>query len=221
MIYSFAQRLVDAGALGRQLVIQATDADVGSFHTFDCVAAAREAVASGDIAPLRKIFLASAAVPGIFPPQEIQDNLYIDGIVTGNMFYGFYGGSSRHLETFGSLWKVRYPDSPIPKIRYWVIINGYLKAPVYTMQPHWISLAQRGLEIVTRSFTEITLRNLFLLAEVNQLRGEGESEVRWVAVPPTWQKPNSDPFNMEMMRSLSDLGRSMGENPNSWISESP
>jgi len=119
------------------------------------------------------------------------------------------------------MWKKRYPDSPIPKIRYWVIINNYLRSTVMTAQPQWISLAQRGLEIVTRSFTEITLRNLFLFAEVTRLRGEGDCEVRWVAVPPTWQTPNTGQFSVEKMQSLSDLGRSMGENTNSWNSQSP
>lgn len=218
---AFAQRLVEAGASGRQLLIQASDADEGASRTFDCVAAARTAVTTGDITPLRKIFSASAAIPGIFSPEEIETDLFIDGIVTGNIFYGFYGGSLKNGETFGSMWKKRYPDSPIPKIRYWVIINNYLKANVSTIQPQWISLAQRGLEIATRSFTETTLRNLFLFAEVTRLRGEGDCEVRWVAVPPTWETPNTNQFSVEKMQSLSDLGRSMGENPNSWISQSP
>lgn len=218
---AFAQRLVEAGASGRQLLIQATDADEGASRTFDCVAAARTAVASGDVTPLRKIISASAAVPAVFSPEEIESDLFIDGIVTGNIFYGFYGGTLKNSETFGSMWKKRYPDSPIPKIRYWVIINNYLRSTVMTAQPQWISLAQRGLEIVTRSFTEITLRNLFLFAEVTRLRGEGDCEVRWVAVPPTWQTPNTDQFSVEKMQSLSDLGRSMGENTNSWNSQSP
>ena len=218
---AFAQRVVEAGASGRQLLIQATDADEGASRTFDCVAAARTAVASGDVTPLRKIISASAAVPAVFSPEEIESDLFIDGIVTGNIFYGFYGGTLKNSETFGSMWKKRYPDSPIPKIRYWVIINNYLRSTVMTAQPQWISLAQRGLEIVTRSFTEITLRNLFLFAEVTRLRGEGECEVRWVAVPPTWQTPNTDQFSVEKMQSLSDLGRSMGENTNSWNSQSP
>lgn len=218
---AFAQRVVEAGASGRQLLIQATDADEGASRTFDCVAAARTAVASGDVTPLRKIISASAAVPAVFSPEEIESDLFIDGIVTGNIFYGFYGGTLKNSETFGSMWKKRYPDSPIPKIRYWVIINNYLRSTVMTAQPQWISLAQRGLEIVTRSFTEITLRNLFLFAEVTRLRGEGDCEVRWVAVPPTWQTPNTDQFSVEKMQSLSDLGRSMGENTNSWNSQSP
>ena len=218
---AFAQRVVEAGASGRQLLIQATDADEGASRTFDCVAAARTAVVSGDVTSLRKIISASAAVPAVFSPEEIESDLFIDGIVTGNIFYGFYGGTLKNSETFGSMWKKRYPDSPIPKIRYWVIINNYLRSTVMTAQPQWISLAQRGLEIVTRSFTEITLRNLFLFAEVTRLRGEGDCEVRWVAVPPTWQTPNTDQFSVEKMQSLSDLGRSMGENTNSWNSQSP
>lgn len=216
-----AQRLVDAGAGGRSLVVQATDADEGTSHTFDLVAAARRAVESGDLAPLRTALLATSAVPGVFPPQQMDGDLYIDGISTGNIFYGFYSGIVVQPETFGSMWRSRYPDSPIPKIRYWVIINNTIKAPAQTVQPRWLPVAQRGLEVATRSFTEVTLRHLFLVAEVTRLRGEGECEVRWVAVPPDWEPPTNEQFSAEKMQSLSELGRRMGEDPNSWNTESP
>ena len=219
----FARRLVEAGVTGRQLLIQATDADEGSSHTFDCVAIARKAVETGDVQPLRQVLLATSAIPGVFPPQKIQNELFLDGILTGNIFYGFFEGALAQGETFGAMWKQRYPGEPIPKIRYWVIINNYLKAPVMTVQPKWLPVAQRGLEIATRAFTEITLRHLYLFSEVNRLRGDGECEVRWVAVPPTWgqSSPQAAPFSMEVMQSLSDLGQRLGENPDSWIAVSP
>ena len=219
----FAQRIVDAGASGRQLLIQATDADEAASHRFDCVAIARKAVQTGDIEPLRHVLLATSAVPGVFAPQLIEDDLLVDGVLTGNIFYGFYDGVLGKGETFGAMWKKRYPDAPIPKIRYWVIMNEYLKAPTMIVQPKWLSIAMRSLKIATRSFTELTLRHLFLFAEVNRLRGDGECEVRWVAVPPTWMPPDPDAahFNADTMRSLSDLGRRMGADPNSWHAESP
>ena len=217
----YAQRLIKAGASGRALIFQATNADHGTAHSFDGVALARQAVSTGDLEPLRDALLASSAIPGIFPPQLMDDELYIDGILTGNIFYGDYTARSINAETFGSLWKRRYPNTPIAKMRYWVIINSTIKPSVLTVQPRWISLAKRGLEVASHSFTAVTLRNLFLLAENARLRGEGEHEVRWVAVPSTWDPPVGDYFNQESMRSLSDLGRRMGEDPNSWNTQPP
>ena len=46
-----------------------------------------------------------------------------------------------------------------------------------------------------------------IAAEVTRLRGEGDCEVRWVAVPPTWETPNTNKFSVEKMQSLSDLDR--------------
>ena len=40
-------------------------------------------------------------------------------------------------------------------------------------------------------------------------------EVRWVAVPSTWEPPSGDCFIQNNMRSLSNRGRRMGEDSNS------
>jgi len=59
------------------------------------------------------------------------------------------------------------------------------------------------------------------MAELNRLRGDGDAEVRWVAIPNSWKQPVEGIFKAETMRSLSDLGRSMGRDAASWKSESP
>jgi predicted acylesterase/phospholipase RssA len=73
----FAGRIAKAGSTGgrRVLLIQATDIDNGTPRAFDAVAAAREAVATGNTESLSDILISSAAIPGVFPPVEIQGQL--------------------------------------------------------------------------------------------------------------------------------------------------
>jgi hypothetical protein len=65
------------------------------------------------------------------------------------------------------------------------------------------------------------LASLYAYAEATRLHGDGDIEVRWISIPTTWRPMNDALFNAENMQSLSDLGRSMGADPNSWNTEKP
>jgi hypothetical protein len=214
-----AERIAQAGSDGRRvLLIQATDLDSGNAREFDAVAAAREAVATGDPKLLSDILLASAAIPGAFPPREIQGRLYADGGIASNFYYG--GPMDRH-DTFGATWRREHPNAPIPKTRYWVIINAYIQPAPVTLQPTWPAIVERSIYVAVRSAEAIALRHLYAIAEATRLRGDGDVEVRWVAVPQTWKPLNDRPFDKETMRLLSAEGRRLGADPNSWMTKAP
>lgn len=214
----FAKRIVDAATGERVLLIQATDLDSGTPLGFDLVAAAREAVASGDANRVSNILLASAAIPGAFPPLEIHDNLYVDGGVSSNFYYG---GPDAENVTFGGTWRRQYPNAPVPKTRYWIIINEYVRPDPATVQPTWPSIVARSLYVSIRSAEWIALHHLYAMAEATRLRGEGDVEVRWVAVPQDWKPASDNHFEPETMRSLSDEGRRLGADPKSWHTRAP
>jgi hypothetical protein len=214
----FAKRIDQAGTLGRVLLIQATDIDSGNARAFDLVAAAREVVATGDTRILSNILLSSAAIPGAFPPREIQGRLYADGGIASGFFYG---GPMDVRDTFGATWRRLHPDAPVPKTRYWVIINEYIEPNPVTVQPTWPAVVERSLYVTVRWSEAIALRHLYALAEATKLRGDGDVEVRWVAVPQSWKPLSDERFNQANMRSLSDEGRRLGADPNSWMTEAP
>lgn len=214
-----AERIARAGSDRRRvLLIQATDVDSGAGRAFDAVAAAREAIATGDPKLLNDILLASAAIPGAFPPREIQGRLYADGGITSNFFYG---GPMDESDTFGATWRREHPNAPIPKTRYWVIINEYIQPTPVTLQPTWPAIVKRSIYVSVRSAEAIALRHLYAIAEATRLRGDGDVEVRWVAVPQTWKPLNDQPFDKESMCRLSALGRRLGADPNSWKTKAP
>ncbi|HEX4697280.1 MAG TPA: patatin-like phospholipase family protein [Candidatus Udaeobacter sp.] len=214
-----AERIARAGSDGRRvLLIQATDVDNGTARAFDAVAAAREAVATGDPKLLSDILLASAAIPGAFPPREIQGRLYADGGIASNFYYG---GPMEESDTFGATWRREHPNAPIPKTRYWVIINDHIQPTLVTLQPTWPAIVQRSIYVSVRSAETIALRHLYTIAEATRLRGDGDVEVRWVSVPQTWKPLNDRPFDKETMRLLEVEGRRLGADPNSWMTKSP
>lgn len=69
----------------------------------------------------------------------------------------------------------------------------------------------------------IELRKLFALAELTQLRGDGEVEVRWVSIPDTFKTPgnSSKIFDKDTMRALSDEGKRLGSDTGTWNTTPP
>lgn len=220
MSESFAQEIVDATTPGRILLIQASNLDEAIPEVFDFSRIARKALDEQDSAPMGEVLLASSAIPGLFPPREIDGTLYVDGGVVGNFYSG--GRPSEAENTFGGIWKRKYPDQPIPKTRYWVILNGNLREAPQTSGTSWASIASRSLAVSVGSSEVVALRELYALAELTERRGMGDVEVRWVAIEePLEESVFPTLFDKKQMRRLSDLGRRAGANPASWNREAP
>jgi hypothetical protein len=214
----FARRVADETSRGRMLFINTTNLDDGSQLPFRWGVAAQRAVKDGDIRRLQNILLASSGIPGAFPPRQVDEWLLVDGAVTSNIIYG---GAMKREDSFGPVYGRLFPGKPVPKLRYWVILNNYAVAQPRTVQPTWPAVIERSLEVAVRASTTVALRHLYAMAELNRLRGDGDAEVRWVAIPNSWKQPVEGIFKAETMRSLSDLGRSMGRDAASWKTESP
>lgn len=211
-------RVVEAGESGRLLAVNTTNVDMGEPHAWNIVAEARQAVASGDDDRVRHILLASAAIPGVFPPVEIDDGLYVDGAVTGNILYG---GRQRERDSFLGHWLATWPDVPVPRMRYWVILNNQLLFPPEVIQPTWPRIIARSSFISNQSATVNALRHLHAMATVMRETQDVEVEVRIIAVPNDWRPPAPGTFNAQVMNELADLGASMGRDPSRWMTTSP
>jgi len=208
-------RIADAGADGRMMAVSATNIDTEEVHVWDMVEEARRAVETGKPDRLRNILLASAAVPGAFPPRQIDGGLYVDGGVTGNILYGV-PPNRRANYTFFDRWRDHYPDAPMPKVRYWVIFNNELRWAPEVVQPKWSNLLKKSLTAATRAATVNSMRQLFLQAELARLKYKADVEVRIVSVPDGWVPPVPEAFAKKTMNALADLGERMGADPASW-----
>ena len=212
------ERIAAQGESGRRLYVNTTDLDVGMARPFELTDAATQALADGGIARFHNILLASAGIPGAFPPREIDGILYVDGGVSSNILYGAW---STREQTFAYQFRQRYPALPKPKLRYWVILNNQVLTPPETVQPGWLSVIQRSVDVAIRSSTITSLRHLMTFAEVMTLRGDADVEVRWIAIPDEWRPPVKGVFRRETMNDLADLGGRMGADVSNWKTIAP
>ena len=206
-------RIAKGGADGRMLAVNATNLDDAAPRVFDLVEEAQRAAASGELERIHNIMLASAGIPGAFPFRIIDQELYVDGGVTGNILYG---GRTDEEDALPALWQRTYPDVPIPKIRFWIIFNNQFRPVPHVTPPKWLAVVQRSLETATRASTAIAVKHLVALAEIARLKRNADVEIRIVSIPGDWFPPVPGVFVKETMNNLVDLGERMGADPTSW-----
>lgn len=218
MTAPLVRRIAEAGADGRILAVNTTNLDDGTPRVFDLVTEARRATDSGQLDRIHNIMLASAGIPGAFPFRVIDEELYVDGGVTGNIIYG---GRVGEEDTLPAQWQAHHADRPIPKFRFWVIFNNQIRPLPQVTAPNWPAVITRSLEMGTRAATITSLRHLHAMAEISHLKRGAEVEVRTVAIPGDWSPPVPGVFIKETMNNLADLGEKMGADPASWNTQPP
>ncbi len=212
------RRVASAAADGRLVAVNTTNLDNGTSRVFDLGAEARRAVAENKLDRIHSVMLASAGIPGAFPFRMIDDELYVDGGVTGNIVYG---GRITEDQSLQALWQKAYPSLPVPKTRFWVIFNNQFRPMPVVTAPNWPAVIQRAMETSTRAATATAVRHLFAIAEISRLKRKADVEVRIVSIPGDWFPPVPGTFIKETMNNLADLGEKMGEDPASWSTEPP
>ena len=212
------RRIAEAGADGRMLLVNTTNLDDASARVFDLVAEARRAAESGQLERIHNVLLASAGIPGAFPFRMIDDELYVDGGVTGNIIYG---GRMADEDSLPALWQKAYPNLPTPKFRFWVMFNNQFRPVPEVTEPNWLAVIHRSLITATRASTATAVRHLFAMAEIARLKRKADVEVRAVSIPADWFPPVPGTFVKETMNNLVDLGEKMGADPSSWSDKPP
>jgi len=202
---------------GRALKISTTNVDLGVPRIWNLLAEARRAIELDEFDRFRTILLASNALPGAFPARIIDDSLYVDGGVTGNILYG------QELRAGGFLdaWRSRYPHVAPPRIRYWVLFNNKFRPTPQVTRLRWIDIVDRSTTMSTRAATITAIRHLHALAEIARLRDGVDVDVRIASIPSTWVRPAPGRFNAESMNDLADIGARMGSDPASWSLDPP
>ena len=205
------EQIVQGARDGRALLVSATDLDLGRQKVWNVSVEAQKDGSDPD--RVRRMLLASAAIPAIFPPVEIDGGIYADGGVTANVLLRL---APRNPDGVLQQWKTRHPDRPIPRVRYWVIINNQTAQPAKTVQRRWPSIMSPSLATAIRSATMAEVKWLAAEADYTNAVFGTNIEVRVVAIPNDWRPPTPGDFKPETMASLADLGRKLGADPKSW-----
>ena len=203
------------------LLVGATNMDLGRFRVFDLT----QIAADGDEQMFEDVMLASAAIPGIFPPMEVDCFTYGDGGAVANLFLGVDRDLIWRNEG-GPWWTQQRVDAGVPRlrVRHWVIVNGKLNMDPSPTPHTWSDMGTRAISQMLRAANIRSLQQLDVMRRLAVNRPDVEFEVYWVAIPPDAQLPEADPDNMfdeGYMRALVELGREIGADPGSWHTESP
>jgi hypothetical protein len=211
------QRIAEE-AHDRTLLIGTTNLDMGTERGFALGEECKDAVYTGKYSRIHDILMASAAIPGAFPPVVIDDALYVDGGTTANILFG---SDLRAHSSISHAWKESYPGRHASKIRIWVIINNQLGVAPTQVKPEWPSIAEASLSTSIRFSTIATLRNLIAQVELLGQVDGFNAECRYVAIPSDWHPPVAGTFKKETMIDLISLGEGLGREAESWRTSPP
>lgn len=158
----------------------------------------------------RSILLASASIPGAFPPVMIDvdsdgaryQEMHVDGGTMAQVF--FYPPSLNVGQTGGERKRTLY-----------VIRNARLDAD-------WSSVERRTLSIATRAIASLTrtqgVGDLYRIYATTQRDG---IDFNLTYIPPTFNTPHKEEFDTNYMRELYATGRQLALSGYSWQKHPP
>lgn len=204
--------LLAEGAGRRRMVVATVDLDLGILRVWDLGTEARR-----DPARVKSIERAAIAIPAAFDPVVVDGTLQADAGVLMQMVG--IAQPKRIAEQMRG-WNTAHPQAPV-RLRYWLIANNRTGEPPTTVQPTWHELLNRSMAMTLKSGVAGPISTLWLQSEV--LRRDGlDVEFRWIAIPVGFDIDTTvPPFDQRTTRKLSDLGRSLGAEPDPWLTSPP
>jgi hypothetical protein len=203
------QRIAEEHRKGRRLWIGTTNLDAQRPMIWDI-----GAIAQSDYprkpALIRKILLASSAIPGAFPPVEfpvavegeIYSEMHVDGSVTRQIFV--YPSNIALGE------KVADEVPGMKPGTIYIVRNSTLAPDYEPVDPALVRILERSL---------FTLTNALALGDIEKIEQQAEAE-GWrllsSSVPPEFDFPAEDFFDERYMRALYDVGYDRALNGISW-----
>lgn len=200
---------------GRVLMVGTTNLDAQRQVIWNmgeiAVAAGRDPEA---VELFRDVLLASASLPGIFPPVHVKvrvgnqvfEEMHVDG---GPSRQVFLAPAQFSLRTFDKL----YPQPPIRRV--YVVRNGKL-APVYeAVQANTLAISARSLFTVTKNQS---------IGDINQIYAMTErdgAEFRLASIPASFTAQSAQPFDPAYMKALFEVGYKLGRQGNAWARTPP
>lgn len=205
-------QLQDGFADARQLFIGTTDLDLGRGRVWDL---SREAdTTAAGVGRMNRILLASSAIPGAFPPVELDGNYHTDGGVTTNLL----AVDLQFLQALAAELRARGVGAPVT-VRLWAIVNLYLAPPVRAVDVgSFQAVSARASGLLFALNQQETLTRLWEISEAVNAGVDGLSmEVRYAAIPDAWAaEPGAEAlFDEAYMNKLQDYAyeRALGDDP--------
>jgi hypothetical protein len=197
------------GRKGRSLFIGTTNLDAARPVIWDITRiAASQSEGAAEL--IRKVVLASAAIPGVFPPVLIDveaegkryDEMHVDGGVTEQLF----------LEQRGVNWKKvqeRLQVDGRPKV--YVIRNSKLRNRWETVPRRLVPILNRSLSTLIASQSKGDLARIYIAAK------EYGFDYYLAYIPDSFGVESKEPFDPVYMGALFDLGYDLARKGYPWV----
>jgi hypothetical protein len=195
---------------GRRLYIATTDLDSQTLVVWDIGAIA----ASGRpdaLELVRRIMLASAAIPVVFPPVlfpveangKRYEELHVDGGAIAQMF--------------GGLFMLAQKNSPARSVpgRMYLLRNGRLEPHYAPPKMRLGSLADRSLSTTSVSQGQNDVLRAYLAAR------KAGAEFYLTSIPASFTAVEKEPFDRQYMRALFKVGYEFGRHNGPWLRAPP
>jgi predicted acylesterase/phospholipase RssA len=209
------KKVAEEHAKGRRLYVGTTHLDSRRLVVWDMGAIAARGKPE-DLALFRKVLLASASIPGFFPPVTLPvevngktyDELHVDGGVTASLFFFPPRVPKAEAAKFG--------PQPLAGSNLYIIVAGKLFADPGCVQRKFIQIAENSISALLYAQTRGDLFQLFAICLATKMN------YYLTAVPPETPAPaDSTSFDPVEMTGLFEAGRKAAKDGNFWRSTPP
>jgi len=162
----------------------------------------------------RKVMLASASIPGVFPPVLIS--VEQDGKVFDEMHVD--GGVARQVFIFPTQFDPLTLDKQLkrsPTRRLFIIRNGRLNPEWQTVEPQLIKIAGRSISSLIKYQGRGDLDRMYVQSHSYKI------DFNLASIPVSFTEREKDPFDLEYMNALFDVGYDLGRHGYHWQKQPP
>jgi hypothetical protein len=210
---AMAARLEGGFAEGRQLYIGTTDLDLGRGRTWS-LDGEIDATPEG-VERFNRILLASSAIPGAFPPVELDGHYHTDGGVATNLL----SADLLLFRALGEALQAHDVEGPVT-VRLWALVNLYLAPPVRAVDVgSFQAVNARASGLLFALHQQRTVSRMWEIAEAVNAGASGLNiAFRYAAIPDAWAlEPGAEAlFDEAYMNRLYDYAYERGRSPEPW-----
>jgi predicted patatin/cPLA2 family phospholipase len=195
-------------AKGRRLYIGTTNLDTQQFVIWDM-----GAIASSEnpeaLKIFRKVLLASASIPGAFPPVyfdvETNGEKYSEIHVDGGVIAGVFGYGSLLFED------ILKSKTGMNKARsIYVIMNNKIEAEYQQTQPNFLKIVDRSFMTLMKAQSWNDLSRIYNSAQKNNV------DFNYIAIPDNYIFSKKRGFDKKEMNKLFELGCNLAKSGTFW-----
>ena len=211
--HAFLRRIAAQHASGRMLMIGTTnlDAERPVYWNMGEIASSRH---PRKLELFRKIILASAAIPGAFPPVTIEvesggrlvQEMHVDGGTTRDVFVA---PAQLNLTALDRLYK-----SP-PKRHIYIIMNSKMTPEFDPVNPTAVAIGARAISTLIKSHDRGDLYR------IQQQARQSGADFSLASIPAAFSDKPKQAFDPAYQRALFDVGRKIGQQGGGWRSTLP